>query len=184
MPRSEPHRKIAAWASAEAKARFSALAASRGLSESKLLRLVIDTLLARNPIDVDAEQQRGRAGKSDHISVRLRPGDGARLRERARERGMNYTTYAAVLIRSHLFTDPPMPLRELSRLEAGPAQVSVIASSLRQIAQAVRQEKGFDSELASQLAAVLPAVDGLWQQMRELAKANVLSWESDHDEGS
>jgi hypothetical protein len=176
----EPRRKIAAWASAEAKARFSALAASRGLSESKLLGLIIDAVLARNPIDVGAEyQQRAKPGKSDHISVRLRPGDGTRLRERAHARGMKYTTYAAVLIRSHLFSNPPMPLGELSRLEGGLAQVSAIAGSLRQIAQALRQEEALDPELPTRLAAVLPAVDGLWQQMRQLVKANVLSWESD-----
>ena len=63
MHRPEPRRKIAAWASGEAKARFSALAANRGLSESKLLGLIIDAVLARNPIDAGAEQQRqGRQG--------------------------------------------------------------------------------------------------------------------------
>ena len=180
MPRPEPHRKIAAWASAEVKARFCALAASRGLSESKLLGLIIDAVLSRNPVHAGAEQQRGKVGKGDHISVRLRPGDGARLRERARARGLNYTTYAAVLIRSHLLSNPPMPLKELSRLEGGLAQVSAIAGSLRQIAQVVRHKEGPDPELTSQLTAVLPAVEGLWQQMRELTKANVLSWESDH----
>ena len=182
MHRPEPHRKIAAWASAEAKARFSALAANRGLSESKLLGLVIDGLLARNPLDAGAERQRGKASKADHISVRLRPGDGTRLRERARARGMNYTTYAAVLIRSHLFSNPPMPLGELSLLEGGLAQVSAIAGSLRQIARAVRHKEELDPELASQVTAVLPAVEGLWQQMLELTKANVMSWESDHGE--
>src|SRR5262245_35561137 len=183
MHRPNPHRKIAAWASAEAKARFSALAASRGLSESKLLGLIIDAVLARNPVDAGAEQQRGKVSKVDHMSVRLRPGDGTRLRERARARGMNYTTYAAVLIRSHLFSSPPMSLKELSRLEGGLAKVSAIAGSLRQIVQVVRHKEGLDLELASRLAAVLPAVEGLWQQMRELVKVNVLSWESDHDEG-
>ena len=182
MHQPKPHCKIAAWASAEAKARFSALAASRGLSESKLLGLVIDALLTRNPIDAGAEQQAAKAAKADRISVRLRPGDGTRLRERARARGMNYTTYAAVLIRSHLFTKPPMPLKELSRLEGGLAQVSAIAGSLRQIARAVRQEEGLDPELPSQLAAVLQAVEGLWRQMRELVRANVLSWEADDGE--
>jgi len=172
--------QIAVWARPEQKARFAALASSRGLSQSKLLGLVIDALLARNPIDAGAEQQRGKAGKGDHISVRLRPGDGTRLRERARARGMNYTTYAAVLIRSHLLSNPPMPVEELRRLEGGLAQVSAIAGSLRQIARAERQEERLDPELPSQLAAVLPAVEGLWQQMRELVKANLLSWESDH----
>jgi len=65
---------------------------------------------------------------------------------------MNYTTYAAVLIRSHLFSNPPMPPKELSRLEGGLAQVSAIAGSLRQIAQVVGQE-GLDPQLASQLTA-------------------------------
>jgi hypothetical protein len=184
MHRPEPHRKIAAWASVEAKARFSALAVSRGLSESKLLGLVIDAVLARNPIDVDAEPQRGRAGKGDHISLRLRPGDGTRLRERARARGLNYTTYASVLIRSHLFTNPPLPLKELSQLEGGLAQLSAIAGSLRQIARVVSDKQGPDPELASQLAAVLPAVEAVWQQMREFVKANVLSWESDHGQAN
>ena len=87
MHQPEPHCKIAVWASAELKAGFSALAASRGLSESKLLGLIIDAVVARNPIDAGAEQQKGRAGKGDRISVRLRPGDGTRLRERARARG-------------------------------------------------------------------------------------------------
>ena len=184
MPRPEPHRKIAAWASAEAKAQFSALAANRGLSESKLLALVIDALLARNPVDSGVGQHRGKAGKGDHISVRLRPGDGRRLRERARARGLNYTTYAAVLIRTHLFRNPPMPLSELSRLEGGLAQTSAIAGSLKQIARTMRPEKGLDPELASQLGAVLPAVEGLWQQMRELVKANLLSWECDHGQAA
>jgi len=175
--------QIAVWARPEQKARFAALASSRGFSQSRLLGLVIDALLARNSVDTGVEQHRGKAGKSDHISVRLRPGDGIRLRERARARGMNYTTYAAVLIRSHLFSNPPMPLRELGLLECGLAQVSAIAGSLRQIGRVVRQqEEGLDSQLASQLATVLPAVEGLWQQMRELTKANVLSWESDHDQ--
>jgi len=180
MVRSEPDRKIAAWASAEVKTRFAALAASRGLSESKLLGLIINVVLVRNPVDAGALQQSTKPDKGDHISVRLRPGDGTRLRERARARGINYTTYAAVLIRSHLSSNPPMPLGELSQLEAGLAQVSAVAGSLRQIAQAVRQEEGLDPQLPSRLADVLPAVEGLWQQMRELVKANVLSWESDH----
>jgi hypothetical protein len=97
---------------------------------------------------------------------------------------MNYTTYAAVLIGAHLFSNPPMPLKELSRLEGGLAQVSAIAGSLRQIAQVVRQKERLDPQLPSQLAAVLPAVERLWQQMRELTKANVLSWESDHGQAS
>jgi hypothetical protein len=144
------------------------------------LGLVIDSLLARNPIDASGESQSAKPGKGDHISVRLRPGDGTRLRERARARGINYTTYAAVLIRSHLVSNPPMPLGELSRLEGGLAQVRAIAGSLRQIAQVARHKEELDPELPSQLAAVLPAVKGLWQQMRELTKADVLSWESDH----
>jgi hypothetical protein len=106
---------ITAWPAAAQKARFAALAARRGLSESKLLGLMIDSVLGSNPADRVGEARSVGARRVDHISVRLRPGDGEHLRLRAQARGMNYTTYAATLIRAHLRANPPMPLEELAR---------------------------------------------------------------------
>ena len=172
-----PRQQIAAWAAPEQKARFAALAASRGLSQSKLLGLVVDAVLARNPIHRIGEERPGRAGRGDRVSLRLRPGDGKLLRQRAQARGMKYTTYGAALIRAHLQASPPMPVGELAKLEQSLAAVTVIAESLDQIARALTQaEHGAGGDF--ELSAIVPAVEGLWHQMRELVKANVLSWEA------
>ena len=177
-------RQIAAWLVPATKARFAALAASRGVSESKLLRLLIDSVLARNAADLPSEEPRGELRDVDRITVRLRPGDGRLLRQRAQARGMNYTTYAALLIRAHLRVHPPMPLEELARLERSLAGVSAVAGSLGQIARAVRQGQGLDARLSPDLVEILPAVERLWQRMREVVKANVISWESGDGEAT
>jgi hypothetical protein len=177
-------RAITAWATLEMKAGFAALAASRGLSESKLLGLMIDSVLARNPMSPAVEEHHGRQGRRNNISIRLRPGDRELLRLRARARGMNYTTYAAVLIRAHLRTNPPLPLEELARLERSLAEVSAIAGGLGQIARAMTDGQGVDPRLSLELVAVLPPVERLWQQIREVVRANVISWEAGDGEAT
>jgi hypothetical protein len=182
--RAPGRRAIAAWAKPEVKGRFAALAASRGLSESKLLRLMIDSVLTRNPISLPVEEFHVRRGRRNQISIRLRPGDGELLRLRARARGMNYTTYAAVLNPAHLRANPPIPLEELARLERSLAEVSAIAGGLGQIARAMTHGQGVDPRLSLELAAVLPPVERLWEQMRDVVRANVISWESGDGEAT
>src|SRR5229473_5938371 len=117
--RSGSRSSITAWATPDRKGQFAALAASRGLSESKLLGLLIDSVLERNPLDPAGDARHADAEEGDRITLRLRPGDGQWLRLRARRRGVKYTTYAAALIRAHVRANPPMPLEELARLERG-----------------------------------------------------------------
>jgi hypothetical protein len=175
---------LTAWPDSEQKARFAALAASRGLSQSKLLGLLVDAVLARNPIEAAAEEVQGGAGRGDKVSVRLRPGDGKLLRVRAQARRMKYTTYAAVLIRAHLRADPPMPIDELAKLERSLAEVGAVAESLGQIARAMTQGHAGDPAWGRELSSAVPAVERLWRQMREVVKANVLSWEVADGEAS
>ena len=185
MDASAPVRQqIATWATPERKGRFAALAHSRGLSESKLLGLLIDSVLERNPIDESTEVCRDAAGEGDHISLRLRPGDGKWLRLRAEKRGMKFTTYAAALIRAHVRADPPMPLEELARLERGLAEISALGRRLNQIARRMGKGQGVDSVLRVDLAAVLQVAAELRQALREVVKANRISWESADAEAS
>jgi hypothetical protein len=180
-----PRSSLTAWPDSERKARFAALAASRGLSQSKLLGLLVDAVLARNPIEAAAQGVvRGGARRGDKVSVRLRPGDGKLLRVRAQARGMKYTTYAAVLIRAHLRADPPMPIDELAKLERSMAEVGAVAESLGEIARAMTQGHAGDPAWGRELSSIVPAVERLWRQMREVVKANVLSWESADGEAS
>jgi hypothetical protein len=167
---------ITAWPTRDQKAGFAALALSRGLSESKLLGLLIDSVLERNAVHEAGDERHREAEEGDRITLRLRPGDGRCLRLRAQRRGMKYTTYAAALIRAHVRLDPPMPLEELARIERGLAEISAIGG-------AVREGQCLDS-LRVELAAVLPAVAELRQALREVVKVNRISWESRDVEAS
>ena len=170
--------QIAAWATPDRKGQFAALAASRGLSESKLLGLLIDSVLERNPVHEVGDEGHGEAGNGDRITLRLRPGDGKWLRLRAHARDMKYTTYTATLIRAHVRGDPPMPLDELARLERSLAEVSALGRNLNQIARRMREGQGVDPGLRPELTIVLHAVEELRQALREVIKVNRISWES------
>jgi Asp-tRNA(Asn)/Glu-tRNA(Gln) amidotransferase C subunit len=176
--RPAARQQITAWATPDRKGQFAALAASRGLSESKLLGLLVDSVLERNPVDEARDDRNGEAGDGDRISLRLRPGDGKLLRLRAHARGMKYTTYTATLIRAHVRADPPMPLDELARLERSLAEVSVLGRTLSQIARRISEGQGVDTELRSELTVVLHAVEKLRQTVREVVRVNRISWES------
>jgi len=170
--RPAARQQITAWATPDRKGQFAALAASRGLSESKLLGLLIDSVLGRNPIDEAGAERYNEAG--DRITLRLRPGDGKWLRLRAQRRGMKYTTYGAALIRAHVRANPPMPIEELARIERSLAEVSALERRLSQIARGMRDYPG----LREELAAVLRAVNEVRQAVREVVKVNRISWES------
>ena len=185
MDASAPVRQqIAAWATPERKGEFAALAARRGRSASKLLGLLIDAVLERNPVDAARDVRQCKEEDGDRITLRLRPGVGQWLRLRARRRGMKYTTYAAALIRAHVRADPPMPLEELARLEHSLAELSAIGRRLNQIASAEGERQHIDSGLRMELAAVLRAMEELRQTLREVVKINRISWESADVEAS
>ena len=173
-----PRPSITAWPTGEQKVLFAALAASRGLSESKLLGLIIDSVLARNTVELRVKHPWDTSGKGDRITIRLRPGDGKLLRVRAQGRRMSFSTYAAALIRANVRAHPPMPLEELARLERGVAQIRVLGGSLGEIARSVERARGIDPALRLELATVLQAVERLRQEMREVVKVNRISWES------
>ena len=169
---------ITSWPTRDQKAGFATLALNRGLSESKLLGLLIDSVLERNPVDEAGDERQDKAGEGDRITLRLRPGDGKWLRLRAQRRGMKYTTYGAALIRAHVRANPPMPIEELARLERSLAEVSAMGRRLSQIARGMRDEHGVDPGLREELAAVLRAVNEVRQAVREVVKVNRISWES------
>ncbi len=91
------------WVPRETKKRFNALATRRGMSESKLLALLVDTVLEQNPkpktpvvaeVDADAEPVK--------YTVRLLAQDGAQIDARAKGREMRPATYLALLVRAHV----------------------------------------------------------------------------------
>jgi hypothetical protein len=100
------------------------------------------------------------------------------LRSRARLRGISYATYVAALIRAHLRADPPMPTEEVAKLERGLAEVSSISRRLRQLGRVGEVGQGAASLHLPELEAVRAAVEEVRQALREVVRANRISWES------
>ena len=130
--------RLTTWVNRETKTRFAAVARHQGLSDSALLKRLIDTMLqAGNAADGLVTEDR--AGRGSRISIRLRPDDQILLRERAAARGMPTATYVSVLIRAHLRSLSPLPKEELLALRRTVAELGNIGRNLSQIARAANQ---------------------------------------------
>src|SRR3569833_1705998 len=105
------------WVSREFKEHFARVAKAQGLSESALLRRLLENLvaLAREPDDLEITPVE-ELPASRRVSVRLRAVDLLLLRERARARSLPTSTYIAYLVRSHLTAQTPLPAEELAVL--------------------------------------------------------------------
>src|SRR5438309_68527 len=103
--------QLKTWVSRETKQRFSAFARHQGLSDSALLKRMIDLALqsANLAWGASAVAVREFASRAARVTVRLRADDQLLLRERASARGMAPATYVSVLVRSHLRSLAPLP---------------------------------------------------------------------------
>jgi hypothetical protein len=175
---------IAARVSPETKARFSVLANRQQLSESGLLKRLIDVALLGTPeaapdsVTEPVEQ----VARDARLYVRLRTEDHVLLRERAAGRGMAAATYASILLRAHLRALQPLPERELAELKRSVAALGAIGRNLNQIARAANQSGNPQGPSATDLRALLRALEGLRDHVKALVNANIHSWETGHDE--
>jgi hypothetical protein len=170
--------RLATWVTPEKKAVFQALARQEGLSDSALLGLLVDRVLSRNHPTPNPQDRAEAELRSGRLTVRLRATDGARLRGRAKARGMEEATYLALLVRAHLCANPPLPKAELHTLIRAVAEVSAIGRNLNQIALAANQEQQAAQSFASELRALLRALGELRDEVKDVVKANLVSWEA------
>ena len=159
------------------KDRFEALAGQRGETPSALLRLLLDQTIeaAGDEPDSSVAKTAATSARSDRMTVRLRPGDGALLRSRARTRGVKAATYLALLVRRHLRGAAPLPEGELREVKRALSELSAIARGLRQSASSG------DATAAIQpnaLQDVLDRVEGARGAIAQLVRANIDSWDS------
>jgi len=160
--------------SAAEKTRFATLAHAAGISESALALMAIRAFLE----DEDSSgppclgvQNRGPA--IDRLTIRLRPGDGQVVSQRAAQRGMKLSTYVAALVRAHIAVNPPLPTDELAAFKRSVATLTalrrLLAESVRKSASAVGRDD---------LERTRTAVATLEQRTDDLARAALISWES------
>src|ERR1017187_3010298 len=168
---------ITARVTFEMKECFAAAARCQVLSESALLKRLVEaallTVAAVEPQVADTVEPVPIDGK---ISVRLRTDDLLLLRERAMARVMPTSTYVSFLIRSHLRALVPLPTAELLVLKRSVAEIGAIGRNLNQIARAVNQGERPNGASKADLQALPRALDGLRAHIKALINANLASW--------
>jgi len=169
---------IAARVPSVIKQRFAVVAQRHGVSESVLLRRLIEDVLVTAGEAICKEKKAPDPQPPEKISVRLRPDDFRLLRDRAEIRKIRPATYVALFVRAHLRNLSPLPTEELAALKRSIAEVGAIGRNLNQIARAMsRGERGDDLEIAY-LQGLMKILAGLRDYTKGLITANSLSWEA------
>jgi hypothetical protein len=165
--------------SSETKARLRALAEKELLSESALLRRLVELVLLKAglaPI-ITKTPTGARARRGARLMIRLRPDDQILLRERAAARGMPPATYVSVLTRAHLRSLTPLPQEELRALKSTLAELGSIGRNLNQIARAANQSQLVTSPGRNDLEAMMRVCGTLRDSLKRVLLANLKSWE-------
>jgi hypothetical protein len=128
------------------KAAFGAMARHQGMTDSALLRRMIDLSLQSAGVvsGTDAVAAPQPSARTSRLTVRLRGDDQLLLRERAAARGMAPATYVSVLTRTHLRSLAPLPREELLALKRTVAELGAIGRNLNQIARSANQGEQVD----------------------------------------
>lgn len=176
---------IAARVSSETKARLRTLADQHQLSESALLKRLLDLTLNSTAESRPVGEERVRkAVRAARLYVRLRPDDRLLLAERAAARSMAAATYVSVLVRAHLRPLTPLPKDELLALKRSVAELGAIGRNFNQIARAANQAAPTTGPCREDLFAMLKVCEALRDHVKALIKANTMSWEVGYAEPS
>ena len=131
---------IACRVTSETKARVRRLAERDGITESALLRQLLDLVLrTADPDEPPMLPTTDKVNRDARLNVRLEPEDWRLLMERAKARGMPSATYLSYLARSHLRGACPLPKAEYTLLKQSVEQLASVGRNLNQIARALNQ---------------------------------------------
>jgi hypothetical protein len=150
---------IAVRVSSETKARLRAFAERQQLSESALLRRLVELVLLKaglSPIIMKTPTD-ARPLRTARLMIRLGADDQLLLRERATARGLAPATYVSVLTRAHLRSLAPLPAEELLTLKRTLGELGSIGRNLNQIARAANQGQLVTSPGRNDLATLPPS---------------------------
>ncbi len=167
------------WVSKETKARFAAVARQQGISDSGLLKRLVELMLrSTDPASYDASTStEPEPTRSTRLTVRLRPDDERLLRARAAARGMAPATYLSVLTRAHLRSLAPLPKEELLALKRSVSELGSVSRILNQIARAANQGDRVGGPGREELRAMVRICEALRDHVKGLIAANLKSWE-------
>ena len=170
---------LSTWVSVDLRERFSAAAARQGLSESALLKRLVEQMLAGAGEELTAKHP-APVARDARVTVRLIPDDSLLLRERAAARGMPAASYVSTLVRSHLRSLVPLPDRELEALRSAVTQLAAIGRNLNAMARTALAGGTAAGPTEEHLRLMLRICEGMREHVKGLVHANIVSWEVGH----
>lgn len=173
---------IAARVSPETKAKFRALAERQQVTESVLLKQLVDSV-TRNvgESDVDVLRSPHRRSRDSRLCVRLHPDDQLLLGERSAARQMAAATYVSVLVRAHLRALSPLPKAELMALKRSVAELGAIGRNVNQLVRLAHQQGRVGGPGREEVMMLIKVCDAMRNHIKDLIKANTRSWETGHE---
>ena len=170
---------LTTWVPREMKERFAAVARQQGMSDSALLKRMIDLALqSANAASGASEVTAGEAvSRASRLTVRLRADDQMLLQGAGFGRGLAPATYVSALVRSHLRSLAPLPKAELLAVKGAVSELGSIGRNLNQIARAANQGERVSGPGREEVKVMLRVCEGLRDHVRELLSANLRAWE-------
>ena len=174
---------VAARVTPEMKTLLRVLAEREQITESALVRELLETMLRRPATGgLPKLWAQEKPSRDARLTVRLAPEDRILLSGRATARHMPSATYVSVLVRSHLRNLAPLPKEELSALKRSVAELGAIGRNLNQIARAANQGGKPSGPGREDLRSMLKVAEALRDHVKALLRANQNSWEQGHAE--
>jgi hypothetical protein len=164
------------------KAAFNVMARRQGMTDSALLRRMIDLSFQSAGVvsGTDAVAAPQPLARTSRLTVRLRDDDQLLLRERSAARGMAPATYVSVLTRAHLRSLAPLPREELLALKRTVAELGAVGRNLNQIARVANQGERVDGPGPLEVQLMLRICEALRDHVKALLLANLRSWQEGH----
>jgi hypothetical protein len=174
---------LTTWVMRETKDRFAAVARHQGLSDSALLKRLVDLMLqSASAAEVGTPGGGGRSPRDSRLTVRICPDDQLLLRERAAARGMAPATYVSVLTRSHLRSLAPLPKAEWLTLEKIVTELSKLGRNINQIARAANLGERVTAPGSDHFRAMLMICEALRVNTKKLLQSNAKSWQQGYED--
>jgi len=170
---------LSTWVSAETKQRFASAAARQSLSESALLKRLVEQMLASGGGNEGAPPAPEQV-RNARVTLRLVADDQALLRERAAARTMPAATYVSSLVRAHLRQVAPLPDREIAALRSVVNELAALGRNLNTMTRLLHQGSRQSGPGRGEVRIMLRLCEALRDHVRSLVNANLVSWEVGH----
>jgi predicted DNA binding CopG/RHH family protein len=163
--------------SSETKALVREAAVREGLSESALVKRLINLMLqSAGVIQSTPPLASEHALRSRRLSLRLSIDDCRLLKERALARAIPPATYVTHLVATHLRNAAPLPKREYLALRQSILELTAVGRNLNQIARALNQGERVSAPGKAEVMAMAKIAASLRDHFRGLLKVNAASW--------